>query len=414
MGVTGRSWRRVGRDRRVGAVLLSLGLLVSACTASPTAANTNGPRGGATTTSTAGNGSTTATVTTTTTAPAAVAANVVAGRSAVPWSEVGEGWLLATWSSTVRFVTGQGTGPATLFLVDPAGGRYDLGSAPSDRLLDWSGSGTEALFLMPSTSGTVGPSQLATEDLRTGAEAVFSIPSSSTAYEVKFSKPEGTALLVPGSPARRYSVSGTLQVTYPTVLPDGGTASNAGGTVAETSRGNELVLQAAGGFDVVANTGSARGFLPPPPGQRTCALDGWWSGSDFLETCANQLLVQADSGGPPRVVASSTTGGEYIDAWTVGGQVIAEAGACGTTWLVKVGKDGAPHRVTVPGAGSVAGVGAAGSQLAVLVTPSCDEPTTRQGDLLEWYAPETGALRTVLGGADGGGTVDAAVVEDMR
>jgi hypothetical protein len=399
--------------------VLVLGFLLAACTASPSATKDAGPSGGrATTTTTSGNGHPSDSGTTSTTAPP-VAADVVADRAAVPWSQLGPGWLLATWSPNTTSVTGQGTSSATLFLVDPAGGRYDLGPAPAGRLVDWSGNGADALFLGAPPSGTVGPSAIVVEDLRNGSEQRFSTPTGATVFQVQFSKPDGKAVLVAGvdgAPARRYGLSGTLEETYPVSLPGETTASKASGMVVETPAGTELVLQASGGFDVVTNGGAPVRFLPLPPGQSACELDGWWDGEDILETCINQLYAQPVTGGPASLVAAGATGGDYIDAWTVGGQVVAEAGACGTTWLVKVGTTGAPQPVTVPNAGSVAGIGAAGDELAILVTPSCDEATlkSRHGNLLEWYAPSSDRLDTVLGGAFGGGTVDAAVELDDR
>lgn len=399
-------------------MLLVLGLLATACTAAPSAPKNTGA---ATSSTSAGDHGATATATTapnttTTATPSPVAANVVSGRSAVPWSQIGPGWLLATWSPKVTSLTGQGTGSATLLLVDPASGRYDLGAAPSTRLIDWSGSGTDALFLVSPTSGTVASSQFVVETLRTGSQHAFSTPTGATDFEAQFSKPAGTAVLVGGVPSRRYGLSGMLEEAYPVSLPGEGAASKASGTLAETPSGTQLVLQASGGLDVVTNAGAPVRFLPPPPGQTECGLDGWWTGDDVLETCASDLYAQPVTGGTASVVATGKTGGQYIDAWTVGGQVVAEQGACGTTWLVIVEAGGSTQRVTVPGAGSVLGIGVDGTRLAALVTPSCDEPPTnaRQGNLLDWYTPSSGTLRTALGGAFGRGTVDAAVVEDDR
>jgi hypothetical protein len=407
VGVARKSSRSRGR-RRVWSVVgvLASGLVVAACTTSPSASKHTG----SSTTSTTHRDNS---GTTTTTTPPPVPANVVADRSVVPWSRVGSGWLLATWSKTVASVTGQGAASPTLLLLDPEGGRYNLGPAPSGRLVDWSGDGTYALFLSVPT-GAIGPSTIGVEDVRTGTVHTFTTGTDTTVFEIQFTKPKGTAVLVAGSPARRYNLSGALEATYPSSLPGQGTASHASGNLAETPTGGELVLQADGGLDVVTNAGAPVRFIPPPSGQRTCFLDGWWTASDVIETCGSELFAQPATGGPASVVAAGTTGGEYIKAWTVGGHVVAEAGACGTTWIETIGAGGVPKRVTVPGAGSVAGIGAAAGQLAILVTPSCEYPPPKppSGNLLEWYTPASGVLRTVLGGNLGGGTVDAAVVED--
>ena len=73
--------------------------------------------------------------------------------AAVPWSKVGPGWALATYSASRA---GEGVkpkaGPSTLYLVDPQGGRYQLftWAARSPRaswyLLGWSGDASRALF----------------------------------------------------------------------------------------------------------------------------------------------------------------------------------------------------------------------------------------------------------------------------
>jgi hypothetical protein len=412
--VVGDRCRR-GLDRIAPAVVLSLGFVVAGCAASPSATN-DGHLTGATSTTTSAPSHPSGSSTTTTPATAApVAAGAVAARSAVPWSKLGPGWLLATWSQKATEVTGQGTGSATIFLVDPAGGRYDLGAAPAGRLVDWSGSGTDALFLELPAQGAAGATQVVVENLRTGSQHAFTPQTASTLFQVQFSKPEGEAVLVSGAPVRRYGLTGALEQTYPGSIPGAGTPSKASGEAVETPSGAEVVLQAADGLDVVTNAGAPVRFLPPPAGQSSCLLDGWWTGDDVLETCGGGALYgQPVGGGNASTVGQGATGGQYIDAWTVAGEVVAEAGACGTTWLVNVGADGTAQKVTVPGAGSVAGIGVAGRQLAALVTPNCDHPTGQapKGNVLEWYTPSSGALRTVLGGSVGGGTVDAAVVED--
>jgi hypothetical protein len=392
---------------------LVMGLFAGACTASPSAGPNGGSSSPGTTTSSSSPRSGQSSSTTTTSPP--VAAGVVADKSAVPWSALGPGWLLATWSPQATSVTGQGAA-ATLYLVDPAGGRYDLGPAPSGRLVDWSGDGTRALFLTNPPSGTATPSQIVVESLPTGAVQQFAPATGATVFEAEFSKPDGTAVLVGGAPVRRYGLTGALEESYPGSIPGAGAGSAASGGVVETPAGTTLVLQAASGLDVVTNGGAPVRFLPPPPGEDDCLLDGWWAGDAVLETCVDELYAQPVDGGTASVVAPNATGGQYLDAWTVSGEVVAEAGACGTTWLVKVGDDGTAHRVTLPGVANVVGIGTAANALAVLVTPSCDEPSGQKphGNLLEWYTPSTGSLRTVLGGTLGGGTVDAAVAQDDR
>ena len=77
----------------------------------------------------------------------------------IPWSQVGPGWLLATWSP----LTGHMPGPpppdqpdpetvkTALYLVDPQGGRYPITSFGPGRgsdfeVIDWSGDKSRALL----------------------------------------------------------------------------------------------------------------------------------------------------------------------------------------------------------------------------------------------------------------------------
>ncbi len=73
------------------------------------------------------------------------------GRSAVPWSLVGQGWALAEFSTAPPNSAGQASGAAryTTYLVDPEGGKYEIttssgGTAP--HLMAWSGDKRRALF----------------------------------------------------------------------------------------------------------------------------------------------------------------------------------------------------------------------------------------------------------------------------
>ena len=93
--------------------------------------------------------------------PTMAAHGVEAALGAVPWSQVGPGWMLAMWSPVPGLSAGEQAPPGTptyqtatttLYLVDPAGGRYAIttfpppGDGSNPRLVDWSGDGTRALF----------------------------------------------------------------------------------------------------------------------------------------------------------------------------------------------------------------------------------------------------------------------------
>src|SRR5690348_15696393 len=124
---------------------------------------------------------------------------------AVPWSQVGPGWMLAMWSP----VSGRRPGekaPAgeptykeaatSLYLVDPAGGRYAIatfpppGNSSTPQLIDWSGDGRRALFATEAHDSTV----LTEVDLRTGAHTTFTVDGNY--LSPRYSQPDGKAVLL--------------------------------------------------------------------------------------------------------------------------------------------------------------------------------------------------------------------------
>ncbi len=89
---------------------------------------------------------------------------------AVPWSDVGAGWMLAMWSPTPYNST------TTLYLVSPDGGRSPVTTFPSGddgsaELVDWSGDGNRALFV----DGVNGDATVIEVDLHTGAQTSFTV-----------------------------------------------------------------------------------------------------------------------------------------------------------------------------------------------------------------------------------------------
>jgi len=134
--------------------------------------------------------------------PAAQAAahGVEAAIGTIPWSQVGRGWMLATWSPVAGGSPGAPPPPGaptyqtaatTLYLVDPAGGRYPITSFPppgrraNPELVDWSGDGSHALLDAPDAT----PPTAIMVDLHTGAQTTVPAPGSR-----RYSRPDGTAL----------------------------------------------------------------------------------------------------------------------------------------------------------------------------------------------------------------------------
>lgn len=97
-------------------------------------------------------------------AGAAVAAAHVSPRSAVPWRRVGPGWVLAQyWPGRFSYVSKAIAAPVTLYLISPAGRRYQLRRWAATKnplyVLDWSGDKTRTA--PPCTPARAAPSRWA-------------------------------------------------------------------------------------------------------------------------------------------------------------------------------------------------------------------------------------------------------------
>jgi hypothetical protein len=158
-----------------------------------------------------------------------------ASRSAVPWSQVGPGWTLVTYTTATLYAAQPQAGATTLYLVDPAGGKYVLyhwPHVPADGgvdLLAWSGDGTRAM-LEVATSPASSVEQLDQLTLATGTLTRLPLPAS--AIPVGYTRPDGLAVLAYPSlvsphevQLARYSLSGGLEK----VLVTQQTTGNGGG-----------------------------------------------------------------------------------------------------------------------------------------------------------------------------------------
>ena len=117
-------------------------------------------------------------------------------RASVPWSHVGAGWVLAQYVSAPAG-PGARSGPEELYLISPAGTRYELASWPNDRtapsLWAWSPDGKRALFQV--FSGKGGAEQLT---LATGQMSTFVMQGA--ANPIGFTTPHGLNI-VAGQPS---------------------------------------------------------------------------------------------------------------------------------------------------------------------------------------------------------------------
>jgi len=345
-----------------------------------------------------------------------LAAGAEGSRDQVPWSMVGAGWFLAQWSSTLA--TGPAPSASNLYLIDPAGGRYNMGAAPTGVVLsDWSGDGSRAL-LVSQTPGSAAATSVFIYNLRNGSAARFTVSGQPFALNVRFSLPSGQAVLIPGErtesgalPTERLALTGGLELAYPTSYPGAG---NDYGSFAESPDGGSLIFQGANGMELVNNSGQPIRFLAPPPGQVPCNPVRWWNDSEVLAFCSAQLWLIPVSGAPASPLTSAKSPGSYLNAWSLPEGDIAEDAACGTTWLDAVNADGTTRHLDVPdtpSGGSVAGLGAYGSQLAITLTPGCDGGAGKiSSNSLAWYNPADNTVQLLFGGGVNGGWIEGAVL----
>ncbi len=363
--------------------------------------------------------------TTSTTAAPPLARGVEAPRSAIPWSQVGPGWTIATWGPTPGVAPGEqppaGTpGPehetTKVFLVNPIGGRYlvtTLAPPASWQIADWSPDGRRALLLQRATGGTV--DQL---DLTTGA--VHKVASEPSLLRASYSQPAGRAVLVgrdvpaTGDALRpalvRLGLDGTQQQSYPMDFPKVGQYD---GSWLSTPDGTQLVMGARKGMAVVGNGGTIIRELTVPGGAG-CSPVRWWDGGVVLATCSSsaspQLWLVPLSGAPPTVL-TRPSGDDLgdIDAWRIPSGTFAQSlGGCGSEFLSRVGANGTTTRVAVPGIDptkTIVVIGSHDDQLLLQATADCGG-----GQSLLWFSPSANTTTVVLGPPLNGGGVRDGVL----
>jgi hypothetical protein len=383
---------------------------------------------------------------TSTPAPAAAAAahGVEATINDVPWSKVGPGWTLATWSPVNPHMPGQKPAPGepdpetaatTLYLVDPAGNRYAIstfsGADARLRLADWSGDGSHALFV---SSEYPEPSKIISIDLHTGEQTT--IPAKG--YP-RYTRPDGKALLVstdlngnePGT-LKRIDFDGNVQMTYPTENL-GGAGQFSGRYLASpdgtqlvlgtANLGNELVPRSDDSLVVVGNDGKIVRTIPTPMKNADCSPVRWWAPMVLLAHCraehgsTRQLWEVPIDGATPTALTAVNSGdeddpgfGEDIDdvvAWELpSGTFLQSLGACGTVFMSRLTPDGHTTRVNVPGVSdSVVVTGATGDKLVLQAQVGCGGTTS-----LLTYDPATNTPTVLLGPPVNGGGVTEAIL----
>jgi hypothetical protein len=403
------TWRN-----RVSAGALAV-LLVAGCSSSKTSEPAHGVSGGSTAPPS------------TAVAPAA-AHGVEAALDAVPWAQVGPGWLLATWSPAPG--TRPGAEPAgqptpqtsttTLYLVSPAGGRYPIttfpppGEAAGPELGDWSGDGSHAM-LYAHDPGASGALTVIMVDLHAGTQSTFKVDNG---FDVapRYSRPQGKAVLLAQGhdygPAylKRVDLTGKPELTYP-VAPD------FEGQFLSTPDGTQLVLGTATGLALMGNDGTPGKGLPIS-GATDCGPARWWDASSTVLTrCTGhgpaRLWLVPISGQPPTALTAPLDGhGQDLgdmNAWQLpAGTFVQDAGACGSEYLAKLSAvGGTTSPVSVPDVdahSSVRVVGVNGSHLVVQGRASCGG-----GQALFDYDPAANTSTALLGPPLNGGGVITAI-----
>jgi hypothetical protein len=367
---------------------------------------------------------------TTTTVAQPAAHGVEAAIGAVHWSEVGPGWTLATWSPVTGTAPGVEPPPGaptrdeattTLYLVDPAGGRYAITTFPppgekaEPELVDWSGDGGHALFHGGSADPSI-PSTAIIVDLHTGTQTTLRVHGSP-----RFTRPDGKALLLTSHPdgytgpasLERVDLAGNHQLTYPTDK----LGSEFKGRYLATPDGTRLVLETSDGLILMSNDGTV-GSTVSIPGQTDCMPLRWWDGkpgTTVLARCegpgdtSRLWLVPVDGGTATALTApSDRQNGDLgaAGAWQLpAGTFVQGVGACGVVYLAKLNADGTTSPVSVPGveSDSVVVIGVNGDNLHLQARASCGG-----GQALFEYDPAANTSTTLLGPpVNGGGVIDA-------
>jgi TolB protein len=369
---------------------------------------------------------------TSTTAAQTAARGVEAAIGAVRWSEVGPGWMLATWSPVPGTAPGvepppgeptRDEGATTLYLVNPAGGRYAITNFPPSgekaqpELVDWSADGSHALFQTGSADPAT-PSMAIIVDLHTGTQTTLRVHGSP-----RFTRPDGKALLLTAYPdgytgpasLDRVDLAGNRQLTYPTDKL--GSQFSAG--YLSTPDGTVLILGTDAGLAVMGNDGTAGKTLPVAD-QTDCAPLRWWDGglaTTVLARCegtgyTSRLWLVPVNGDAPSALTAPNDGQKGPDlgdanAWRIpSGTFVQALSGCGRVYLAKLNADGTTTPVSVPKLDeghSVVVVGVNGDHLNLQAKLACGG-----GESLVDYNPAANTSTVLLGpSVNGGGVIDA-------
>jgi len=348
-------------------------------------------------------------------------AGQTSGRSAVPWSKVGPGWALVTYTTATPYAGAHGKpGATTLYLVDPAGGKYVMHrwpQVPADGgvfLVGWSGDKTRAM-LEVAKSPTSNAEQLDQLTLATGKLTRLPLPAS--ASPLSYTRPDGTAVLAehfvkspPEIQIVRYSLSGKLQKVLFTqkTVKNSGASFTSGPFSPYNPDGTKIALTYFSGSAKSADqsllVSNAGGVIHRYGSTDSCVVARWWTSTALLTVnCAGRrLFVTPTSGARPIAIAPATTSPELFEQNAVElarHTYVQESGpACGSTFLSVV-HNGHLDRLSPTHASGATIVTASTSSLLIV-----SEDCMGSSGLL-WFNPRTKAEVQVLGLNHGQGVI---------
>lgn len=370
--------------------------------------------------------------------------------SKVPWSQVGPGWMLATWSPAPGLGPGQtpptgqpAVAPETLYLLDPAARRYPITTfgllppvGPGDPghtpvLADWSPKGRHALFedYGPDPNGP-GKTTMTNVDLTSGDKHSFTVGAG--AAQGAYSRPNGQAIIVSrfngpalGWSLERVDLTGTRQMLFPT--DQLGAAGEYNGGYLQSPDGTQFVLGTSTGLVLMGNDGVLGRRLPMPGPLPDCRPVRWWAPAVILTECdasssASQLWRVPLNGGAPTALTAVNTAQQNSgfgndlgdrDAWQLpSGTFLQSESGCGPGFLSRLTPDMHATAVTVPGvadSGSVSVIGAQADTLVLRAHMGCGS-----GISLLTYNPAANTTTVLLGPPVNGGGVKNVILYPNR
>ncbi len=306
----------------------------------------------------------------------------------VDWDAVGPGWTLVLYDAT-DLVTAT-TKPTVLYLVDPAGARYEVASWPSGpyEIADWAGTGDAALVLNGAGAAIV--------DLRTGLEtATVTLPSDWYGLPVSFTAPTGKNIVVLTGDGttqrveRRNRAGSVLAVLAeqpePVDVFDGlAWLYGYDGTFA--------LVRHSGGIEYVQNDGTFVRDVWTPMAHR-CTPKRWWTADSFVAACIGEgpafphdyysrvwiLKTDGTAGSPlneipPGPIPVVDFG--LVDAWDTPAHTFGQwVGDCGSAQIEEIAPDGSFTPVGSGGQRRLISID--GDRMVVLESNACDGSDAR-------------------------------------